>query len=108
MTRNLVISPIGDNSKHRTWIDGPGKPNFDLFLLYFGDGPDTAAADAKYYLRNKGFKWEHIHLVAEKHRDTVRQYDYIWCPDDDIACDTAGVNELFEIVRKQKFDPTAR
>ena len=100
MTRNLVISPIGDNSKHRTWIDGPGKPNFDLFLLYFGDGPDTAAADAKYYLRNKGFKWEHIHLVAEKHRDTVRQYDYIWCPDDDIACDTAGVNELFEIVRK--------
>ena len=50
--------------------------------------------------RNKGFKWEHINLVAEQHRDTVRQYDYIWCPDDDIACDTAGVNKLFEIVRK--------
>ena len=100
MTRNLVISPIGDNSKHRTWIEGPGSPNFDMFLIYYGDGPDSAAGDAKYYLRNKGFKWEHIHLVADKHRDTLRQYDYIWCPDDDIACDTAGVNKLFEIVRK--------
>lgn len=100
MTRNLVISPIGDRSVYRTWIAGPDRPNFDLFLLYYGDGVDTAQADAKYYVRRKGFKWEHMSHVAEAHAATLSQYDRIWCPDDDVACDTAGVNTLFELFER--------
>lgn len=103
MARNLIISPIGDRSVHRTWLAGPGKPNFDLFLLYYGNGPDDAARDAKYYVRRKGFKWEHLHYVAEEHAATLQQYDHIWCPDDDIACDTAGVNLLFELFERYQL-----
>lgn len=103
MTRNLVISPIGDNSVHRNWISGPKKPNFDLFLLYYGNGPDDAQRDAKYYVRRKGFKWEHMHYVVEEHAAVLENYDRIWCPDDDIACDTASVNLLFDLFAKYKL-----
>ncbi|MCC7085756.1 MAG: hypothetical protein IT427_12205 [Pirellulales bacterium] len=97
MTCNLVISPIGDHSVHRTWIEGPDTPNFDLFLLYYGNGSDPVQPGAKFYVRRKGFKWEHVHYVAEEHFASLQHYDRIWCPDDDIACDTAGVNLLFEL-----------
>ena len=35
--------------------------------------------------------------------ETLRQYDRIWCPDDDIACDTAAVNLLFDIFERFKL-----
>jgi Protein of unknown function (DUF707) len=100
MPRNLVISPVGDRSMHRTWISGPEPARFDLLLIYFGDGPDSFKADAKYYFRRKGLKWPHIDFIAKEHADLVRKYDWIWCPDDDIACNTADVNLLFEIVQQ--------
>jgi hypothetical protein len=100
---NLVICPIGDKSVHRTWLAGPAAPNFDLFLIYFGNAPDSAAADAKYYFRHKGFKWELLHFAVTEHADTLRKYDRIWCPDDDIACDTAAVNSLFDIFGRFKL-----
>jgi hypothetical protein len=103
MARNLIISPIGDRSVHQTWIAGPEKSNFDLFLLYYGNGEDVAANDAKFYVRRKGFKWEHLHYVAEEHAEVIEQYDRIWCPDDDIACDTAGVNQLFELFEQYQL-----
>jgi hypothetical protein len=102
-SKNLVICAVGDRSVHRTWLAGPVAPNFDLFLIYFGNGPGTFSADAKYYVRNKGFKWEHLHFAAEQYGDTLRHYQNIWCPDDDIACDTASVNLLFEIFHRYKL-----
>jgi hypothetical protein len=102
-TKNLVICPIGDRSVHAMWTAGPAAPNYDLFLIYYGNGPDSAAADAKYYVRRKGFKWEHLHHVAEEYASTLQQYDRIWCPDDDIACTTADVNLLFELFECHKL-----
>src|SRR5689334_466854 len=90
---NLIVCPIGDRSVHRTWLSGPGLPNFDLFLIYYGNGPDTSARDATYYCRRHGFKFEHLHFVVTEHAETLKKYDRIWCPDDDIACDTGGINE---------------
>lgn len=103
MSRNLIISTIGDSSCHRTWIAGPETPNFDLFLIYYGDGPDAAAADAQYYLRRKGFKFELLHHVALEHRSTLAKYDRIWCPDDDVACSTRDLNLLFEIFERYRL-----
>lgn len=97
MARNLIICPIGDRSVHHTWLNGPGTPDFDLFLMYYGNGPDVVARDARYYFRRKGFKFEHLHFAATEHAATLRQYDHIWCPDDDIACSTADVNLLFQL-----------
>ena len=98
--RNLIICTIGDKSCHRTWIAGPETPNFDLFLIYYGDGPDVAKADAQHYLRRKGFKFELLHHVAQEHRSTLANYDRIWCPDDDVACCTSDLNLLFDIFQR--------
>jgi hypothetical protein len=100
---NLIICPIGDRSVHCGWIAGPVAANFDLFLLYYGDGPDTAVADARHYVRRKGFKFEHLHYAATEYADVLRQYQRIWCPDDDIACDTASINLLFDIFARYQL-----
>lgn len=98
MPSNLIICPVGDRPRYGTWLAGPGQPDFDLFLLYYGDGPDTAAADARYYVRRKGFKFELLHFVTREHEDVLRRYDRVWCPDDDIACGTESINRMFDIV----------
>lgn len=103
MTRNLILCPIGDRSQHRTWLSGPGKPNFDLFLFDYGSGTGPAKQDARYYIQRKGFKFEHLHFAATECADILAQYDRIWCPDDDIACDTAGVNRLFNIFEQYRL-----
>lgn len=103
MTANLIICTVGDNSCHRTWIAGPETPNFDLFLIYYGSGPDAAAADAQYYLRRKGFKFELLHHVAQEHSGTLAKYDRIWCPDDDVACSTGDLNALFDIFQRYRL-----
>jgi hypothetical protein len=103
MTRNLIICTIGDKSCHPTWIAGPETSDFDLFLIYYGDGPDAAIADAQHYLRRKGFKFELLHHVAQEHRGMLAKYDHIWCPDDDIACSTRDLNLLFDIFQRYRL-----
>src|SRR5262245_23258032 len=100
MNRNLIISTIGDTSCHRAWIAGHEAPTFDLFLIYYGDGPDTAKADAQHYLRRKGFKFELHDYVVKHHRHVLENYDRIWCPDDDVSCSTRDLNLLFEIFQR--------
>jgi hypothetical protein len=102
-TRNLVISPVGDQSKHRAWLAGAVPPDFDLFLIYFGDGPDRYAADAHHYARRKGFKWELMHYALTEHAEIVARYDRIWCPDDDIICTAEDVNRLFALFAEYRL-----
>ena len=88
MKSNLVISPVGDSSKHYSWIQDRDSADFDLFLIYFGDEGDWAQSDAKYYLRRKGFKYQHLYHVSKLFEKELRSYDRIWCPDDDIYLET--------------------
>jgi hypothetical protein len=92
---NLVISTIGDASVHRSWLSEPSRRQFDLFLIYYGDGDDSASRDATYYERRKGFKWELLEHVAREYGDVLRQYANIWCPDNDVRSSTPDVNRLF-------------
>jgi hypothetical protein len=103
MPRNLVISPVGGRSRHRTWIGEPSRQQFDLFLIDYANPPAVDARDARYYVHRPGLKWELIASLADEHADTLGQYDAIWCPDDDIAADTATVNRLFELFHQHQL-----
>lgn len=95
--QNLIISPIGDSSVHRSWLSHPAARTFDLLLIYYGAQGDFGRSDCDHYLRQKGFKYELLaHALAEL-PDVLAGYRNIWCPDNDIAADTAGVNRLFEL-----------
>lgn len=97
MRRNLVISPIGDDSVHASWLVDRSARTFDLFLIHYGQLADFGRQDADHYLRRQGFKWELIDHVARHDRDVLERYDRIWCPDCDIRTDTTNINRLFEL-----------
>lgn len=94
---NLVISPIGDDSVHASWLSDSAARTFDVFLIYYGKREGFGSPDADHYLCRAGFKWELLDHVARQHRDILERYDRIWCPDCDIRADTATVNRLFEL-----------
>ncbi len=95
--RNLVISPIGDESMHASWLSGGEDRSFDLFLVHYGQCVDFGRSDAEHYLSRQGFKWELLDYVAQEHRAMLERYERIWCPDCDIGADTQSVNRLFAL-----------
>jgi hypothetical protein len=95
--RNLVVVRAGDNSLHPRWLRGDGAGNFDLVVSYFGDDPgrykegDTVRIDAK------GPKWLGLHVLFEQQPEFVKNYDYIFLPDDDLMMSKADISLLFDI-----------
>ena len=77
--RNLVISPIGDESMHASWLSGPETRTFDLFLIYYGEREDFGRSEATYYVRQKGFKWELLHHALENHGEVIGRFDPVEC-----------------------------
>jgi hypothetical protein len=104
MRKNLVVSIVGDNSVHRTWLEPAGPRNFDLCLIYYGDSPRRFACDAEIYLQRKGIKFSLIFELA-KHElaDVLFQYERVWMPDDDIAANMQTVNRLFLLAEEHRL-----
>ena len=95
--RNLVISPIGDESMHASWLSESEARTFDLFLIHYGNQADFGRSEATHYVRQKGFKWELLHHALTNHGEILGRYDNIWAPDCDIRASTGDVNRLFEL-----------
>ncbi len=97
LRRNLVISPIGQESVHTSWIDGSDARTFDLFLIHYGTRPGFGREDATYYIERKGFKFELLYSALQTHGEVLGRYANIWCPDCDVRASTRSVNRLFEL-----------
>lgn len=102
--KNLVLSVVGDDSVHNTWISEPTARQFDLCLIYYGDQPGRFADEADYYFQRQGIKYSLLHAMAkEELGEILQRYDMIWAPDDDIAADTYQVNRLFQIAKQYRL-----
>ena len=102
--RNIIISPVGDTSCHKTWIKGKNR-KFDLMLIYHGTEDNKYREDADYYLQmTDKYKLGKISEAINKLYDVVKQYDAIWLPDDDITTDTRNINRLFKLFHKYDLD----
>ena len=96
MRKNLVISVVGDNSVHRSWLEPAHPRSFDLCLVYYGDVSQRFAGDAEIYIERKGIKFNLIYELAKRElADILFRYEHVWMPDDDIAADMDRVNRLF-------------
>src|SRR5262245_27117979 len=95
-SRNLVIAAVGDDSLRESWLIAREQRDFDVLLVYYGDGGNRYESDAEYYWREKGLKWPLMASVATRFADRIAEYDAIWCPDDDLEIDASGVNTMFE------------
>ncbi len=101
--RNLVISPIGDESMHASWLADRPNRTFDVLLVHYGANANFGRCDADYYAARQGFKWELVDFALQDFREVVDEYEYIWCPDCDVRATTEQVNRLFAIIREQRL-----
>jgi hypothetical protein len=101
--RNLVIVRAGNSSLHPQWLAGSKDRSWDLLVNYFGDDPDKYKDQDIVRIDSKGPKWPALKELIETHRDLVNRYDYVWLPDDDIACTAGDIDKLFTIARAEKL-----
>jgi hypothetical protein len=102
MTKNLIISPTGNNSLVKEWMKGDN--NFDIVLLCYENINDNKFFQnlTPHVFYGKGEKWHLIKSFAQENMDFIQQYQYIWCPDDDVSISTSKINELFLLA--QSYD----
>lgn len=98
MNKNLIIVPAGDSSLHPHWVSG--NCNFDLVIIYYGNSQeiyDEYKNQSLECIRKKGQKWVLIHDYVKSNFEKLKQYEYIWFPDDDLLSNTEDINTLFDI-----------
>lgn len=97
MAKSCVISAVGKNSFHKSWIDPVGD-KFDLHLLVYDNSYSRYEKDTAFVSRMKGQKFEAIYRYLERHKTLLSEYDYYYIPDDDIFIDDVNIKLLFEIM----------
>jgi hypothetical protein len=95
MRQNLVIVRAGDQSLHPGWLEGPEERSWDLLVSYYCDDPERHRTDDVRRIDAKGLKWPALHALIGERGDLLEGYAHVWLPDDDLACDKAGINRLF-------------
>ncbi len=100
MIKNLIISPTGNNSLIKEWVKGSN--NFDIVLICYEDIKDIKSLInlTPYVFSGVGEKWHLIKSFIQENIDFISQYQYIWCPDDDISISTDEINKLFFLSHK--------
>ena len=98
--RNLVIVRAGDSSLHPEWLQGAARRSWDLLVSYFGDDPDKFRQQDVVRLDAKGAKWPALHRLLTERAELLRDYDYVWLPDDDISCRARDIDGLFAAMRQ--------
>jgi hypothetical protein len=101
--RNLIISTIGDNSLHASWLNRSAPRTFDLLLVYYGNRTGFGAADATHYLARKGLKWELLSYALDTLPEVVARYTNVWLPDDDIRASPGQIDRLFALFEEYQL-----
>lgn len=97
MKEYLALFRAGPNSLHASAVERLSEQNFDYALSWFGDAAPERADGAVFVHHQKGPKWPGLEKTIVAHWDTVRQYRYLWLPDDDLLCVPESVSRMFAI-----------
>jgi hypothetical protein len=97
---NLVIVRAGDSSLHPAWLRGATDRSWDLLVSYFGDDPDRYRDRDVLRVDGKGPKWQALYRLLTDRAELLARYQYVWLPDDDIACRVRDIEGLFAAMRR--------
>lgn len=103
--KNLLISPVGDNSFHSLWLRD--KANFDTWLIYYGNDEKIAAqcqSQVPFFTRMKGTKFNILKTLIDADPEFFANYDYVFVPDDDLYLGTKEINHLFELAQEYQLE----
>lgn len=101
MAENLLIACVGDQSLHDHWLSID--QNYDVVILYYGDNNLTFnkySKNTSFCIKVKGEKFPNLDKYINDNLDFIKQYKYIWLPDDDIRINPEEINLLFSIAKK--------
>ncbi len=104
MRKTLVIVRAGDSSLHEGWLAGCEDRDWDLLVSYFGDDPQRFRGDDVRRIDAKGPKWPALHALITELAHEIGAYEYVWLPDDDLACDKATINRIFALCRDHRLE----
>ncbi|NDY89917.1 DUF707 domain-containing protein [Ideonella livida] len=93
----LILWRAGPGSLHPQAMAGLAQQNFDVAFSWYGDEPPAEADQAVFTHLVKGAKWPGLQATLAQHWDTVSRYQYVWIPDDDLACTPENASRLFAI-----------
>lgn len=93
--KNLVVVRAGDKSLHPQWLSNTER-NWDLVVSYYGDRPSRYEGQFDEIDVCRGSKWEGLASYFSRHMESVRQYQYVWLPDDDLFTTTENINCFFD------------
>jgi hypothetical protein len=106
MPRFCVFVSAGDRNLVHWWFSGTQRPNWDLFVAYYGDSEEEFArlkAVSRRIFRVKGGKFQNVRQWLAIEPDLFRAYRYVWICDDDLimACDQ--INAMFDLAERHGF-----
>jgi hypothetical protein len=105
MRRNLVIVRASENSLHPEWLTPVQHDrSWDIIVSAFGNGIGKYTSPDLPSLDGNGPKLPALYRLLAPHIDSiVKQYDYIWLPDDDIRCTCGDIDRFFALCRQFKL-----
>jgi hypothetical protein len=95
MRKYLIVVRAGEKSLHTKWLGS--ERNWDLVVSYYGDEPTLYVNDEYLRVACKGSKFIGLSDFFRSSEFNWKNYDYIWCPDDDLDASCHGINQFFEI-----------
>jgi hypothetical protein len=101
--KNLLIAPVGKESKHPTWFHGHAS-RFDFLALCYEDVGIDMLQYATYVFQNKDYKFSNFRKYTTLHPDIVNAYDFFFLADDDLDMSAVDINNLFEIADRFGLD----
>jgi hypothetical protein len=104
LRKNLILASVGDDSRHPSWLSSVEPREFDLALIYYGNRIGKFRDDADHYFCATGFKYHLISDAIDQLGDSLRKYDFVWMPDDDIATSGDKINRLFAIAKQYDLE----
>lgn len=102
MRRNLVIVRAGNASLHPAWLSD--NRSWDIIVNYFGDDPDIYKGPDIRRIDSKGPKWPALYELMATLDADIKGYEYIWFPDDDLACTPYAIEKFFGLCREHALE----
>ena len=103
--KNLIILCAGDNPAHVFW-DDHSKPNYDLFVIYYGNNPTIFKRkfnNFTEFFNKKGYKFNLIKEIYNENQKLFKKYKNIFMPDDDLVFKNKDINLFFETFNKHNL-----
>ena len=93
--RYLVFTSAGNRNAVPGWL--AADRDFDLWVVWYANGPDILDSCADYYLRRAGSKFQNLHYCYHRWPDLFERYEAIMVMDDDIRLASSKIDRLFKL-----------